>query len=217
MELTRRNFLRAGGSLFGGAAVLGLPRCASPETRQQDEGKGPVELRRADLEYVIQFQHSEKMLAELPTQPEITDAIIAPFFGLSANAYIEIRAGIAVRAREAARELLENFGFRKRVDRLPFEAGTTVVGLGDNIIDDLQSWFEILRNLVEERRPQDEIRFVNAGISGDTTPQILSRFLGDVVQQGSAWIISMMGTYTRGVMARTRPKSSLAMTRPRRT
>lgn len=194
MELTRRDFLRAGGGLFGGAAVLGLAGCASPKTRQQDEGKGPVGLRRADLEYVVQFQHPEKMLAGLPTRPEITAAMIAPFFGLNANVYEEIRAGFAVRAREAARELLENFDFRERVDRLPFEAGTTVVGLGDNITDDLQSWFEILRNLVEERRPQDGIRFVNAGISGDTTSQIISRFLGDVVQQGPVWIISMMGT-----------------------
>ena len=194
MELTRRDFLRAGDSLFGGAAVLGLAGCASPKIRQQNEGKGPVELRRADLEYVVQFQHPEKMLAGVPAQPEITAAMIAPFFGLNANVYEEIRAGFAVRAREAARELLEDFDFRERVDRLPFEAGTTVVGLGDNITDDLQSWFEILRNLVEERRPQDGIRFVNAGISGDTTSQIISRFLGDVVQQGPAWIISMMGT-----------------------
>ena len=194
MELTRRDFLRAGDSLFGGAAVLGLAGCASPKIRQQNEGKGPVELRRADLEYVVQFQHPEKMLAGVPAQPEITAAMIAPFFGLNANVYEEIRAGFAVRAREAARELLENFDFRERVDRLPFEAGTTVVGLGDNITDDLQSWFEILRNLAEERRPQDGIRFVNAGISGDTTSQIISRFLGGVVQQGPAWIIAMMGT-----------------------
>ena len=192
MELTRRDFLRVGGSVFGGAAVLGLAGCASPEARQ-GESKGPVELRRADLEYVIQFQHPEKVLAGLPTQPEITDAMIAPFFGVDADVYEQIRAGFAVRAREAALELLQNFDFRERVDRLPFEAGTTVVGLGDSITDDLQSWFEILRSLVEERRPQDRIRFVNAGISGDTTSQIISRFLG-VVQQGPAWIISMMGT-----------------------
>jgi lysophospholipase L1-like esterase len=194
MELTRRNFLKVGGSVFGGTAVLGLAGCVSPEVRQQGEGTGPIALRPADLEYVIQFQHPEKMLARLPTQPEITDAMIAPFFGVNANVYEEIRAGFAVRAREAALELLENFDFRERVDRLPFEAGTTVVGLGDNITDDLQSWFEILRNLVEERRPRDEIRFVNAGITGDTTPQIISRFLRDVVEQGPAWIISMMGT-----------------------
>ncbi len=193
MELTRRDFLKAGGSVFGGAAVLGLAGCASPGLGQS-EGRSQGELRRADLEYAIQFQHPEKILARLPTQPKITDAMIAPFFGLDTGVYAEIRAGFAGRARDAARELLENFDFRERVDRLPFEAGTTVVGLGDSITDDLQSWFEILRHLVEERRPQDNIKFVNAGISGDTTSDIISRFLSDVVQQRPAWIVSMMGT-----------------------
>lgn len=83
----------------------------------------PDALTRADLKYVIQFQHPEKMLAGLPTQPEITDAMIAPFFGLQPRAYAEIRAGFAVRAREAAAELLENFDLREQVDRLPFGAG----------------------------------------------------------------------------------------------
>jgi lysophospholipase L1-like esterase len=193
MELTRRDFLKVGGSVFGGAAVLGLAGCASPELGR-GEGKSSDELTRADLEYVVQFQHPEKMLARLPTKPEITDAVIAPFFGLETSAYTQIKESFAARAREAARELLQNFDLRERVDRLPFEARTTVVGLGDSITDDYQSWFEILRSLVEERRPQDDIRFVNAGISGDTTSDIISRFLGDVVQQQPAWIVSMMGT-----------------------
>ena len=63
MELTRRNFLRAGDSLFGGAAVLGLAGCASPKTRQQDEGKGPVGLRRADLEYVPSLEGQRTIAA----------------------------------------------------------------------------------------------------------------------------------------------------------
>ena len=185
MELTRRDFLRVGGSVFGGAAIFGLVGCAAPGIGQE-EGKSPDELTRADLEYIIQFQHPEKMLMKLPTQPEITDAMIAPFFGLDPDVYVEIRADFTERARSSARELLENFDFRERVDRLPFETETTIVGLGDSITDDLQSWFEILRYLVEERRPQDNIRFINAGISGDTTPQIITWFLGDVVQQEAA-------------------------------
>jgi hypothetical protein len=152
MELTRRDFLRVGGSVFGSAAVLGLAGCASPEARQQGEGKGPVELRQADLECVVQFQHPEKMIARLPTQPEITDAMIAPFFGVDANVYVQIRASFAARAREAARELLENFDLRERVNRLPFEAGTTIVGLGDNITDDLQSWLEMPLATTRPRR-----------------------------------------------------------------
>lgn len=71
MELTRRDFLRVGGSVFGGAAVLGVAGCASPGPGQS-EGKSPEELTRTDLEYAIQFQHLEKTLARLPTQPEIT-------------------------------------------------------------------------------------------------------------------------------------------------
>jgi acyl-CoA thioesterase-1 len=193
MELTRRDFLKVGGSVFGGAAIFGLAGCAAPGAGQE-EANSPGELTRADLEYVIQFQHPEKMLAKLPTQPEITDAMLAPFFGLDTDVYAEIKAGFAGRARSGAHELLENFDLRERVDRLPFEANTTVVGLGDSITDDYQSWFEILRYLVEERRFQDNIKFVNAGISGDTTSQIISRFLDDVVQQKPAWIISMMGT-----------------------
>ncbi len=87
-------------------------------------------MTRADLEYVIQFQHPEKMLAGLPTQPEITDRMIAPFFGLETQVYARIKAGFAERAREAALGLLENFNLRERVDRLPFGRGQTVVGLG---------------------------------------------------------------------------------------
>ena len=63
MELTRRDFLRAGDSLFGGAAVLGLAGCASPKTWQQNEGKDPVELRRADLEYVPSLEGQRTIAA----------------------------------------------------------------------------------------------------------------------------------------------------------
>ncbi len=116
---------------------------------------------------------------------------------------------------------MENFNLRERVDRLPFGRGQTVVGLGDSITDDYQSWFEILRNLVEARRPQDGIRFVNAGISGDTTSQIISRFLG-VVQERPAWILSMMGTNdvrrhgedpTKILVSHDETAANLAMTR----
>jgi lysophospholipase L1-like esterase len=79
------------------------------------------------------------------------------------------------------------------VDRLPFAAGSTIVGLGDSITDDQQSWIELLRCLVESRRPQDNIRFVNGGISGDTTTHLIFRF-GAVIAENPAWIICMIGT-----------------------
>jgi lysophospholipase L1-like esterase len=150
-------------------------------------------LSRAEIEEAVQYHHPEKTLARLPTRPEIREEMLAQFFRTDALTYKEIKAAFVERARRCARELLQDARFVDLVDRLPFEGGTTVVGLGDSITDDYQSWFEILRYLVEERRPRDNIRFVNAGISGDTTSRLLGRFL-DVLDEDPAWILILIGT-----------------------
>jgi acyl-CoA thioesterase-1 len=55
-----------------------------------------------------------------------------------------------------------------------------VFGVGDSFTDDLQSWLEIVRHLLEERRPRDEIRIINAGLSAHTTAMELRRFVPSV-------------------------------------
>ncbi len=150
-------------------------------------------LRRAEIEEAIRYHHPEKTLATLPGGSEMRDEMLAPFFGTDAGTYREIRDAFAERARQCARELLENVRFARLVDELPFEPGATVVGLGDSITDDYQSWFEILRHLLAGRRPSDEIRFVNAGISGDTTSGLLGRVL-DVLEEKPDWLIVLIGT-----------------------
>jgi lysophospholipase L1-like esterase len=52
---------------------------------------------------------------------------------------------------------------------------------------------EILRHLLDLRRPQDGIKVVNSGISGDTTALLIARFYGVVLLQPD-WIICMVGT-----------------------
>ncbi len=141
----------------------------------------------------MRYHHPEKTLAMLPTRPEVTDEMIAPFFRLDVGRYKEIKASFAERARRCARELLEDVRFAGLVDRLPFEPETTVVGLGDSITDDLLSWFEILRHLLAESRPESGVRLVNAGISGDTTSKALSRIL-HVLEEDPAWILTLIGT-----------------------
>ena len=142
------------------------------------------------LTYVMQFVHPEKFLTGLPGLNETT---VATLFGLDFATYSRIRAGFVEAARGVAQELLTDASFRERVARLPFAAGSTVAGVGDSITDDYQSWLEILRHLLELRRPGDGICVVNAGVSGDTTTQMLSRFVA-VVQQQPDWIICMAGT-----------------------
>lgn len=148
---------------------------------------------RAELVESMQYHHPEKTLAKLPGGQEIGDEMLAPFFGTDVRTYREIKGAFAERARRCARELLESVRFARFVDRLPFEPGSTVVGLGDSITDDAQSWLEILRHLLAERRPEDGIELLNAGISGDTTSGLLGRFL-DLVERDPAWIIILIGT-----------------------
>lgn len=142
------------------------------------------------LEMMLQFIHPEKVLANMPGMSEATCATI---FGVDVGMYRKVRQGFAERARSAARELLDEADFAARVDRLPFASGETVIDLGDSITDDEQSWLEILRYLLDFRRGQDGIKVVNAGVSGDTTSQMISRFVGVALQQPD-WIICMAGT-----------------------
>lgn len=68
-----------------------------------------------------------------------------------------------------------------------------MVGVGDSITDDLQSWLEIVRHLIEERRPEDGIRVVNAGLSAHTTTMVLRRFIPGVVSLKPDWILCLLG------------------------
>ena len=118
---------------------------------------------------------------------------MARLFGLGLEEYREIRGRFDANARGAALELLEEPGFAGRVDRLPFRAGETVVGVGDSITDDLQSWLEIVRHLLEERRSKDGIRVVNGGLSAHTTAMVLRRFVPNVVALKPDWILCLLG------------------------
>jgi len=141
--------------------------------------------QRALLEYTIQLTHLEKTLALFPG---VNDSTIATLLGTDLATYLKIKDGFRARVHQAARELLADPAFAAQVDRIPFTAGSKVIAVGSSTTDDLQSWFEILRTIFELRRPQDKIRFVNAGISGDTTTHEIVR-MNMVVNQEPDWII----------------------------
>jgi lysophospholipase L1-like esterase len=148
------------------------------------------------LDFIIQFIHPEKTCAGLPgmsANPEDNDKLVAPILGLDVPTYRRLKQAFADRARGAAQELLKDATIAQRVDLLPFGRGQTVVGLGDSITDDYQSWLEILRYMLEIRRPNDGIKFVNAGVSGDMSTQMMTRFLS-VAQLNPHWIICFVGT-----------------------
>ena len=141
------------------------------------------------LEFTVQFVHPDRTVS----LPGMTDAIVAALLEITPERYAQLRAQFATRVRSAAEELLSDAAFSQQIDALPFRQGATLVGLGDSITDDRQSWFEILCTVLELRRGSGSFAFVNAGISGDTTARLIERFLG-VVQAQPDWVLCLAGT-----------------------
>lgn len=142
------------------------------------------------LRFLVRFIHLEKML---PPFPGVHETLLADLLKMDAQDLLRVRRQLAAEVATAAEELLGDETFARQVDRLPFAAGSTIVGLGDSVTDDLQSWLEILRQVLERRRPNDRITLVNAGASGEATPQIMSR-LPLVLASKPQWVICLAGT-----------------------
>ena len=145
--------------------------------------------------FIVQFFHPEKVY---PDSPGMNEPMAAALLGVNLAIYQKLKTHFGEQARRAARELLADSAFAERVDRLPFAPGSRVVGLGDSITDDYQSWLEILRYLLEFRRPQDGIAVINAGVSGDTITQMICRFLR-IARQQPDWIICLAGAIDTSV------------------
>jgi lysophospholipase L1-like esterase len=179
--------LRTGGfaavlaSLPSGGAVAQEPEGERPTQEEQEE----------QIAGAVQFIHPDKTL-NYGHLPGFEDAsATAALYGLDAESYRSIKARFEANARGAAQELLADPSFAGRVDRLPVRPGGRVLGIGESDMDDLQSWFEILRHLLALRRPQDQISLINMGISGQTTTQALG--LGGLFSQQPDWIIAGFG------------------------
>lgn len=141
------------------------------------------------LAKLVQSQHPEKVLTYAR---HLDEKVLAAIYGVDVDIYLLVRSQLKQQVKEAAEQLLQFPDFAARVDRLPFKAGETVVGLGESTTDDLLSWFEILRYLLEQKRPHDGIRLINEGISGNTTTQVLGRLSG-IVTRHTDWIFCMIG------------------------
>lgn len=138
----------------------------------------------------VQYRHLEKPYFYIPAFQD--EAIIAAMHGTDVDTYRTIRAGFEDTVHGVAMDLLSNDSFAARVDALPFEPGSIIVAIGASNTDDLQSWFEILRHLVQTQRPNDEIEFVNAGISGQSSTEALSRILQTTAQEPN-WVLCQLG------------------------
>jgi lysophospholipase L1-like esterase len=155
----------------------------------------------------IQYTHLDKLYGYLPGMAGALPAI----FGLSPEGYAEVTARFDANARSAAQRLLADDRFAARVGALPFGTGQSVLAIGDSVTDDLQSWAEVLRHLLDLRRPGHGMQVVNGGLSAHTTAMVLRRWPATLAQQPD-WILCLLGgnDVTRVGPAPAKPQLSLS-------
>lgn len=155
--------------------------------------KATAEEKEALEKYLIQFLNIEK---RFPLLPGITNTdAVAHLFGLDENELTSLREMYATNAKEAALELLKDDEVVDWIDQLPFSSNDTIVALGDSSTDDLQSWFQILAEVVNIALPETDFRFINAGQTNDTSSQALRRLHRDVLSFEPDWVIISLGMF----------------------
>lgn len=157
------------------------------EKGNTEEGKKEV------LKYLVQFLNIEKKFPLLPGTKDLK--AVASFIGLPVEDLKEIREEFEENIKKAANELLNEEDIVEQVNELPFNQSDKILVLGDSITDDLQSWFEIFRHLLQTALPDLELDFINAAITDDTTFSALQRFDRDVISQKPDWVIVALGTH----------------------
>jgi len=143
--------------------------------------------------YLLQFLNIEKMFPLLPGI-ENEDSV-AGLMGIDHDELEKLRSHFRNNAKEAALELLKEEDVIEWIDQIPIQNSDTIVAFGDSSTDDLQGWFEIFKHVLEIIVPEADFRFVNSGISNNTTTDALRRMNRDVLVYEPDWVIVSLGTF----------------------
>lgn len=157
----------------------------------QEKTTNKMETKKiAYADKILLHMHPEKFLNFLPN---LNDEQIAHLYGMSIEEYQLAKKVYDDQAQNAASELLTNSDFAFKIDKLPFKKNQTVLVIGESTADALNSWVYILKYLLNQRRPPDNIRVINAAISGQTTTEAL-RKITTQVKLSPDWVICHLGT-----------------------
>lgn len=190
-RLTRRQALGGAGAILAPMLLTGsMPALTGAQDAPASGSPTPENPGPEWNPGVLRWVHPEKDYFFLPGFAD--DALRAGVHGLDVETYLAIRARFDDAARGEAEALLADDTFAEKVDRLPFDPDALVIAIGDSRTDDLQSWFEVLRHLLDVRRPLERIRLVNAAVSAHTTTQAFGP-VNRAVAQRPDWIICYHG------------------------
>ncbi|WP_157228893.1 GDSL-type esterase/lipase family protein [Nocardia brevicatena] len=142
------------------------------------------------LEKLVRFQRPEHTL---PFAQSLSAPTLAGIFGAGESEYHEVLEGLGNRLNDAATRISLDPRVGSHLRHLPFEPGDRIVVIGESTTADRLSWFEILRTLLETRRPELRLGFANLSFPGATTTQMLAR-LSAIRRHRADWIFCMLGS-----------------------
>lgn len=125
----------------------------------------------AQVANLVRYTHLDKTHGYLPGMRTAQPAI----FGLTAAEFDLVRRQLADAVDEAATELLTRPPIVEASERLA-RCAVTVLAVGDSLTDDLQSWLEIIRAVLDLHSPDHDVRLLNQGLSAHSTAMVLRRW-----------------------------------------
>jgi len=158
---------------------------------------------KEQLQRQVQFFHPEKKYPFL--RGGFSSAAHAALFGLRESFYNTIKETFSSRVNDVAKTLCEDNNYAQAVKSLPFKKKARVVVIGDSLTDDSQSWFAIIERSFALLRPDDQIRFTNLAVSGDTTTQLLGSVI-PAAQMKADLYLSFSGTNDARIQGGSRYK-----------
>jgi formylglycine-generating enzyme required for sulfatase activity len=146
---------------------------ALPAGRSEDELAQQEERR-------VRFRNPDKYLTWLlPERARVRvrgdDAVSAALLDMSVTNYRATRESVDVHVGSAARALMADASLRAALAALRFRPRGRLVGLGDDVLDDRQSWLDILRHVVDGHRTEARLGVHNTSAREETTAQMIPR------------------------------------------
>lgn len=152
-----------------------------------EEEKGVLE------QFMLPFYHINKRVQLFPGKNNIDSE--AGLFGITKEELLKYRENFDENAKQAALEILKEDEIVDCLDKLPMDGEETIVAFGDSNTEDAQGWFTILKHVLEISTENPDFKFINSGVSYNTTSEALRRIDRDVVLHEPDWVIIALGTF----------------------
>ncbi|MDR9419975.1 SGNH/GDSL hydrolase family protein [Gracilimonas sp.] len=144
-------------------------------------------------QFMLPFYHVSKRVPLFPGKNNMASE--AGLFGISEEELEKYRENYEENAKEAALEILKEDEIVDCLDDIPMDGEETIVAFGDSNTEDAQGWFTILKHVLEISVEKANFKFINAGVSYNTTAEALRRIDRDVVIHEPDWVIVALGTF----------------------